>query len=52
MAIWSISLDSKKKTLMEVRDSPHENVIFWNVTSTSRDQIYNMMNTMSLMREK
>lgn len=36
---------------MEVRDSTQGNVILWNVTTTSSDQIHNMMNIVSRMEK-
>lgn len=52
MVIWSMDHEGNKPTLMEIKESPKENVIFWNVNTMSSDQILNLMNTTSLMGKR
>lgn len=49
MAIWSVAPESEKPTLMEIKETPAGNVIFWNAHSTSSDQIYNLQNTAAML---
>ena len=44
--------EGNKPTLMEIKDSPQENIIFWNVITISSDQIHNLMNTTSLIERR
>ena len=46
---YFLALESNKPILMEIRDFPEDNVIFWNVHSTSSDHIHNMMTSISLL---
>lgn len=39
MALWSLSPESNKPTLMEIKESAQGNVIFWNVHQASATQI-------------
>jgi hypothetical protein len=43
MAIWSLSPGVDKPTLMEIKESPQGNVIFWNVHQASPTQIGTLM---------
>lgn len=49
MDIWSIAPESEKPTLMEIKETPAGNLIFWNAHSTSLDKIYNLQNTVSML---
>lgn len=49
MAIWSIALESKKPTLMEIKETLAGNVIFQNAHSTFSDQIYNLQKTATML---
>ena len=49
MAIRSLAPEDQKPTLMEIKESPKGNVIFWNVHSTSSDQIYGMHTSVALL---
>ena len=49
MAIWSLAPEDDKLTLMEIKESPRGNVIFWHVQSTSSDHILGMHTSVALM---
>lgn len=49
MAIWSLATEHENPTLMEIRECPRGNIIFWNVHSTSSEQIYGMHTSVALM---
>ena len=49
MAIWSIALELEKPILMVIKETLIGNAIFWNVHSTSSDQIYNLQNTAAML---
>ena len=40
---------ASKPTLMEIKESPRGNVIFWNVHSTFSSQIYGMKTSVALL---
>lgn len=49
MATWSLAPENEELTLMEIIGSPYGNLIFWNVHSTSSDQIYGPLTSTSLL---
>ena len=49
MAIWSLAPAHDKPTLMEIKETPQGNAIFWNVHTTSSDQIYTLMTSTALL---
>ena len=49
MAILSLALAHDKPSLMEIKETPQGNAIFWNVHSTTSDQIYTLLQPYALL---
>ena len=49
MAIWSLAPPHEKPLLMEIKETPQGNAIFWNVHSTTSDQIYTLLQSSTLL---
>ena len=49
MAIWSLAPPHEKSSLMEIKETPQGNAIFWNVHSTISDQIYTLLQSSTLL---
>ena len=52
MPMWSLAPKHEKPTLLEIKENPQGNYIFWNVHTTSRDQIYTLMTSTTLLGKK
>ena len=49
MAIWSLAPPHENPSLMEINGTPQGNAIFWNVHSTTSDQIYTLLQSSALL---
>ena len=49
MAIWSLAPPHEKPSLMEIKETPQGNAIFWNVHSTTSDHIYTLLQSSTLL---
>ena len=49
MAIWSLAPTHDKPSLMEIKETSQGNAIFWNVHSTTSDQIYILLQSSTLL---
>ena len=49
MVIWSLAPTHDKPSLMEIKETPQGNEIFWNVHSTKSDQIYTFLQSSTLL---
>ena len=48
MAIWSLAPPHEKPSLMEIKETPQGNAIFWNVHSTTSDH-YTLLQSFALL---